>query len=458
MAYEDSPEGNPVAKSFSYKYLIYNAQERLEQFEQSINFTKNKIVVNGKSVALTDISPITHPIKLQLKSRNLIPPYTATHSATQNNVTYSCSMGEATITLNGYCSGAGGGRNTLRDKAGVFTVTKGKTYTLTEKLISGSVDGRYDVYISDWADSSSISAVGSTNPDGYKTFTADRDASCYVGINVYNGVTYDNAVIGFKLEEGNTPTEYTPYITDFSGVQIKRYGETEAENLITYTANADGTVDNLLSVYPITTIEPDASAIIDTVEYSKDLGVVLDGKLNTITYTPTSNVVPTIQANTREQSWAQLGFSATPYTIPQRSTNGEVAVGTPSADNHATTKKYVDDAVANAGGGLYYHQVHVGLEDHYIDCGEDQFEYYGYLEFQMYTSSSEQITFDYLCSNNLSFTASGEYYDTEVVSVQFGKESWGTKSSYVSVCYNRMSDQYYIYDSTASIEDRVIKV
>lgn len=71
-----------------------------------------------------------------------------------------------------------------------------------------------------------------------------------------------------------------------------------------------------------------------------------DTKLNNITYTPTTNMVPTIQANTREQSWAQLGFSATPYTVPQRSTNGEVAVGTPTAESHATTKKYVDDGLS----------------------------------------------------------------------------------------------------------------
>ncbi len=37
-------------------------------------------------------------------------------------------------------------------------------------------------------------------------------------------------------------------------------------------------------------------------------------------------------------------------TIPYRTTGGRVKVGTPTEDNDATTKKYVDDALAEVGG------------------------------------------------------------------------------------------------------------
>lgn len=76
-------------------------------------------------------------------------------------------------------------------------------------------------------------------------------------------------------------------------------------------------------------------------EYVEDR---LTSKLNNITYTPTTNVIPTIQANSREQSFAQLTSSTlTKWSIPQRDNNGNISVGAPTDNNHASTKKYVDD-------------------------------------------------------------------------------------------------------------------
>jgi hypothetical protein len=39
------------------------------------------------------------------------------------------------------------------------------------------------------------------------------------------------------------------------------------------------------------------------------------------------------------------------FTLPLRGDGGTVVVGTPTDANHAVTKAYVDNAVANAGGG-----------------------------------------------------------------------------------------------------------
>lgn len=46
-----------------------------------------------------------------------------------------------------------------------------------------------------------------------------------------------------------------------------------------------------------------------------------------------------------------ISASATSGSIPKRGASGRLAVGTPSADGDAATKKYVDDAVAGATGG-----------------------------------------------------------------------------------------------------------
>lgn len=44
----------------------------------------------------------------------------------------------------------------------------------------------------------------------------------------------------------------------------------------------------------------------------------------------------------------QLTQLPNPYTIPQRGPGGIIRVGTPTADNHAATKKYVDDTIASS--------------------------------------------------------------------------------------------------------------
>ena len=46
------------------------------------------------------------------------------------------------------------------------------------------------------------------------------------------------------------------------------------------------------------------------------------------------------------------------YTIPGRGEGGRIVVGTPTGDNHAATKKYVDDAVANRSPKLYRHTIY----------------------------------------------------------------------------------------------------
>ena len=206
-------------------------------------------------------------------------------------------------------------------------------------------------------------------------------------------------------------------ITDFSGLTLKRYGATDSEFLETYTANADGTVYGVTSIYPTMTLEaPDAVTV--EVEYNRDLQGALDGKLDKVTETywcPRAYAVDTdgtqkmveystapnsyslawraskgtlaVGTPTEEHHAVQLGFAderyapkvantfginmayiskpdgtfglmgigygaPTEYTLVARTGGGAIVTGEPKADNHATTKKYVDDAIANAGGGF----------------------------------------------------------------------------------------------------------
>ena len=79
------------------------------------------------------------------------------------------------------------------------------------------------------------------------------------------------------------------------------------------------------------------------------------------------------------------------YTIPGRGAGGRVVVGTPTGDNHATTKKYVDDAVANRSPKLYRHTI-------YASCyGND------------YDGNSHTITMNFEILSTQSTDVSGGY-------------------------------------------------
>ena len=63
---------------------------------------------------------------------------------------------------------------------------------------------------------------------------------------------------------------------------------------------------------------------------------------------PSRNSVVTFNGDEIVKTTQLVHESATPWSVPCRDNNGEIATGTPTADNHATTKKYVDDLVNSA--------------------------------------------------------------------------------------------------------------
>jgi hypothetical protein len=69
-------------------------------------------------------------------------------------------------------------------------------------------------------------------------------------------------------------------------------------------------------------------------------------------YTPTTKNLAYLygtrtdsEGNVYNEMW-EVSPSAKTSTVASRGANGTLYVGTPTADNHATTKKYVDDLIA----------------------------------------------------------------------------------------------------------------
>jgi hypothetical protein len=79
-------------------------------------------------------------------------------------------------------------------------------------------------------------------------------------INIYASWSYNASAghtakfVNFMIEKGSTATEYEPYIEP-----------------IEYTANADGTVEGIKSLYPATTLMTDTEGVNISAEYNRDI-------------------------------------------------------------------------------------------------------------------------------------------------------------------------------------------
>ncbi len=87
-----------------------------------------------------------------------------------------------------------------------------------------------------------------------RTITLPEDATVdQILVVVASGTTVNNVVIYPQIELSPTATSYKPY------------------NGQTYTPTADGTVENVKSIYPTTTLTTDTSGVVISTEYNKDI-------------------------------------------------------------------------------------------------------------------------------------------------------------------------------------------
>lgn len=64
-------------------------------------------------------------------------------------------------------------------------------------------------------------------------------------------------------------------VTDFEKVEVIVYGENELEGANTYTPNAEGVVEGILSRFPVTTLKTNTEGVTIQVSYNRDLNKVL---------------------------------------------------------------------------------------------------------------------------------------------------------------------------------------
>ncbi len=205
------------------------------------------------------VHPAEHELAIRLETRNILP-YPYPHSnRTHNGITYT-DNGDGTITLNGTAtadSNFGVRLNQL-----VPNLIIGETYRLSGCPAGGSVSTYYLRH--GWTGHNETG-------DGLVLANVTEKFFNTLRIEVKAGTVCENVVFRPMLTHGSKKYEYTPYLTNFSGVTIKRYGEDlTAEDFTEYQANADGTVKGIISLSPVTTLAADG--VIINAEYWLDAG------------------------------------------------------------------------------------------------------------------------------------------------------------------------------------------
>ncbi len=202
-------------------------------------------------IAIADVSHIEHNVKCWVSSDTVTDLSAVTVKRYGKNLVNSTDFDvnrSITITLD----------NPL--PAGTYTISGLFTTTATQGLVQF-------VYASGGTTSGNLDVGYDNNPN--KRAVATRTFSKPIAkINIYAGFGYTASaghtasVADFMIEKGSTATDYEPYIEP-----------TE------HTANADGMVEGIRSLYPTTTLSSDTQGVIITAEYIKDIDKAFEERL-----------------------------------------------------------------------------------------------------------------------------------------------------------------------------------
>lgn len=225
------------------------------------NGIKGKL--SGEIVTANDVSPVEHEMAVKVHGKNLfdVSKVITDH---QNQV---INNGDGTITVNTSATSAAVPIIELTLKELAEHLEVGKTYVL-----SAITTGRHKHI---WLD-----VAGYTWNFGKPAVITQEMLNSLVF--VYASGNSTTAIISeFQIEEGETATEYTPYIAPET-IKVTRYGADEEDNAETFTPNTDGTVSGITSLAPKMTIFTDTEGVNVECEYIKDTNKVIENLIERI--------------------------------------------------------------------------------------------------------------------------------------------------------------------------------
>lgn len=225
------------------------------QLNNLSNALKGK--ASGETVKVDDVSTVEHTAKVRVSGKNLFRPiidgaqYQVETEILENNIIKTTGK---TVNTGGYSQ--------------LKLSLKEGTYTLTATVQGNTVETETK-NISVWKQQNG-GLIVKWEEGKAKTFTITQDMEVWLGLYARCAIN-ETVLWAIQLEEGDTATEYEPYIKPES-VTVLVYGtdETTAE---TFTPNADGTLE-ILSISPTMTITTDKAVTIE-IEYNRDINKVI---------------------------------------------------------------------------------------------------------------------------------------------------------------------------------------
>lgn len=239
----------------------------------------------GEGVTIKDISSVEHNVPCKVKSKNLlnameIANYIAAtdyvKDTENNSFTLRGAEGGQYLAGSGQLSLPNVNSNTIIEKG--VKVKGGVKYTLSFDLLVME-QGAYNSNISVVIYTSDLGTIPAGIVEGTLgstvrrsiTFTPTTDESISVCFRINNNyVTLSN----IQVEEGSIATEFASYIDDLSSVTVN-VGETGKS----VSANNEGIVEGIKSIYPSMTLTSDTEGVIITAEYIKDIDKAFEERL-----------------------------------------------------------------------------------------------------------------------------------------------------------------------------------
>lgn len=176
--------------------------------------------VSGNPAVLELVCPAEHAVSVELSSKNLIPyPYKNTTQAV-NGVAFT-DNGDGSITLNGTSTAQ---INWYLTETNAIVLSTGVYYVSLNPTQEGITALQMTIAVG--GPSATVNGKALWLQTLGNALTVSKEGT--IGdclIIIQPGVALENCVIRPQIEKGTAATAYTPYVSDFSAVQVKRYGK-----------------------------------------------------------------------------------------------------------------------------------------------------------------------------------------------------------------------------------------
>lgn len=198
-------------------------------------------------------------------------------------------------------------------------------YVFVELSASGSTAGQFDRY--KYNGTAWLYEYTLNN----SSFTADQWAAINSGIDATKVGTYD----GYSTTKQDTlvSSGTSQNIKTINGTSLLGQGNISVQATLTFDTAPTDSSTNPVTSGGVYTALGDKLDKVTTSGFERAYGVSSDGQT---------------------QKMFNVDLSASSNTMPIRGSNGVLSVGTPTADTHAATKKYVDDGLATKQGTLTF--------------------------------------------------------------------------------------------------------